>query len=123
MQIHNEGKISKEEVQNILNSIREQTSMLKPPRYNKFQNSFSHIFAGGYASGYYSYKYAEVLSADLFAEFKKNKIFSQKSKALAKRYKQEVLSKGSSEDMSKLFCKVVQRKLDTKSILKINNIL
>jgi len=122
MQIHNKGKINKNEVQNILDNIREQTSMLKPPRYNKFQNSFSHIFAGGYASGYYSYKYAEVLSADLFIEFKKNKIFSQKSKALAKRYKQEVLSKGSSEDMNKLFENVVKRKLDTKAILKINNI-
>jgi len=123
MQIHNAGKISKEEVQKILDNIRKQTSMLKPPKYNKFQNSFSHIFAGGYASGYYSYKYAEVLSADLFMQCQKNGIFSTKSKTTAKRYKQEVLSKGSSEDMNKLFKNITKREVDNKAILKINNII
>jgi len=55
-----------EEVQRLLDGIREKTSLLTPPSYNKFQHGFAHIFAGGYAAGYYSYKWAEVLSADAF---------------------------------------------------------
>jgi oligopeptidase A len=120
MAIHTTKNATKKSVQNTLDNIRKQTSTISVPKYNKFQNSFSHIFGGGYASGYYSYKYAEILSADLFMEFKKQGIFNKK---LANRYKNEVLAKGSSENMNELFQKVVKRKLNNKSILKINNII
>jgi len=107
-------------VQYLLNSIREQTALIKPPEYNKFQNGFSHIFAGGYAAGYYSYKWAEVLSADLFFKVVDEGIFNSKS---AKKYLDIVLKEGGSKSMDILFKDVMGRDADPKSLLRLNGII
>ncbi|MFC2073625.1 M3 family metallopeptidase [Campylobacterota bacterium] len=108
-----------DEVQELLDSIRNEVSLLKPPSYNKFQNGFAHIFAGGYAAGYYSYKWAEVLSADAFFHFVDNGIFEEE---IAASYRDIILGLGGSESMSVLFEKFMGRELDTTGLLRLNGI-
>ncbi len=108
-----------DEVQGLLDSIRDEISLLKPPSYNKFQNGFAHIFAGGYAAGYYSYKWAEVLSADAFFHFVDNGIFEEE---IAASYRDIILGLGGSESMSVLFEKFMGRELDTTGLLRLNGI-
>ena len=108
------------EIQELLNDIRDDIGTLPPPTYNKFQNGFAHIFAGGYAAGYYSYKWAEVLSADAFYMFKESQVFN---KELAIKYKEIILGKGGSEDMDKLYSSFTNKQPDIKSLLKIDGII
>lgn len=109
-----------DEVQMLLDSIREKTALLKPPAYNKFQHGFSHIFAGGYAAGYYSYKWAEVLSADaFFACLDPHKGFD---KTKAKEYKTFILSKGGSEEMKHLYYVWLGREPQVESLAKLYEI-
>jgi len=80
-------------IQALLNEVRTEVAVTVPPEFNRFQNSFSHIFAGGYAAGYYSYKWAEVLSADCYAAFEEEGVFNP---ATGQRFLQEILSMGGS---------------------------
>lgn len=109
-----------DEIQALLDSIRERTSLLKPPTYNKFQNGFSHIFSGGYSAGYYSYKWAEVLSADAYYAIVDEGIFDSE---LAKKYKTVVLAKGGSQSMQELFHEMMGRECETSHLLRLNGIL
>jgi len=109
-----------EEVQALLDRIREKTSLLKTPHYNKFQHGFAHIFAGGYAAGYYSYKWAEVLSADAFFEcLDEEEGFN---KARAKGYKEIILANGGAKEMRTLYQAWLGRKADVKSLTKLYEI-
>ena len=107
------------EVQDLLDSIREESALIKPPSYNKFQNSFSHIFAGGYAAGYYSYKWAEVLSADAFFSVVDEGIFGSNT---AKKYLDIILSKGGSLSMDLLFKELMGREANPNNLLRLNGI-
>ena len=112
---------TEDEIQDLLDSIRNKFAVMIPPRYNKFQNGFSHIFSGGYAAGYYSYKWAEVLSADAFYMFiDSNNVFN---KELGIKYKNTILSQGGSQDMDKLFYNFAQREPSVDSLLKIDGII
>jgi oligopeptidase A len=87
-------------VQDILDEVRDKVAVLKPPKFNKFQNSFSHIFDGGYAAGYYSYLWADVLSCDAFSFFARDGLFN---KNLGKAFKENILEKGGSADFMQLY--------------------
>ena len=88
-------------IQATLDRVREEVSVVDTPPINRFQNGFSHIFAGGYAAGYYSYKWAEVLSADAFAAFEEEGIFNPET---GKRFLQCVLEQGGSRPAMESFC-------------------
>ncbi len=109
-----------DEVQDLLDSIRDRVALIKPPKYNKFQNGFSHIFAGGYAAGYYSYKWAEVFSADAFFECVGKEGEFKKSKALG--YLENILEKGSSDTMSNLYKRWLNKEPSTKSLIRLYGI-
>ncbi len=85
-------------VQDLINEVREKFSVMMPPAFNRFQHSFGHIFAGGYAAGYYSYKWAEVLSADAYAAFEEavEAGGGEHSAATGKRFQEEILAVGGS---------------------------
>lgn len=89
-----------DEIQQVLNAVREQYAVVKAPEFNRFQHGFGHIFGGGYAAGYYSYKWAEVLSADAFSKFEEDGIFNQET---GRSFLTNVLEKGGSEEPSELF--------------------
>jgi oligopeptidase A len=109
-----------EEVQRLIDGVREKTSLLKPAKYNKFQHGFAHIFAGGYAAGYYSYKWAEVLSADAFFACIDEKEGFDKEKA--EGYKEYILENGGAKEMSELYREWLGRKADVKSLTKLYEI-
>jgi oligopeptidase A len=84
-------------VLDVLQQVREEVAVMHPPAFNRMPHSFSHIFAGGYAAGYYSYKWAEVLSADAYAAFEETSTADgQHSVETGRRYRRAILEAGGS---------------------------
>lgn len=88
-------------VQELLNEVRKEVSVLPTADFNRFQNSFTHIFAGGYSAGYYSYKWAEVLSSDIFAKFEESG--NVMSSEVGHEYLHKILENGGSHEFMEMF--------------------
>ena len=99
MRIHDELD-AKAQVQRVLDEVRAQVAVVQAPAFNRFAQSFSHIFGGGYAAGYYSYKWAEVLSADAWSAFEEAGALSV---ATGRRLREEVLEAGGSRSAMENF--------------------
>ena len=117
---HQDHAGSSEAIQSLLNEVREQVAVVMPPAYNRFQHGFSHIFAGGYAAGYYSYKWAEVLSADAFSKFEENGIFDRKT---GEQFLNSILEQGGSREPMDLFIEFRGRKPSIDALLRHSGIV
>ncbi|WP_338455073.1 oligopeptidase A [uncultured Alteromonas sp.] len=107
------------DVQAILNSVRAEVAVNTPPAFNRFQHSFGHIFAGGYAAGYYSYKWAEVLSADAYSKFEEDGIFNQDT---GKAFLENILEMGGSRAPMDLFVAFRGREPNVDALLRHSGI-
>lgn len=116
---HADAIDSADDIQTLIDQVRDEVAVVKPPAFNRFQNSFAHIFAGGYAAGYYSYKWAEVLSADAFSAFEKEGIFNPET---GKRFLQCILQKGGSRPAQESFRCFMGRDPSIDALLRHNGI-
>jgi oligopeptidase A len=107
-------------VQRSLDQVRQNVAVINPPDFHRFQHSFTHIFGGGYAAGYYSYKWAEVLSADAFAKFEEDGIFNPQT---GKSFLNNILQKGGSLPAMALFRAFRGREPNIQALLKHTGIL
>ncbi|HEB95045.1 MAG TPA: oligopeptidase A [Sedimenticola thiotaurini] len=103
----------------ILEQVREQVAVVRPPEWNRFAHGFSHIFAGGYAAGYYSYKWAEVLSADAFSLFEERGVFDR---ATGEAFLHNILEQGGSRDAMELFVAFRGREPSIEPLLRHSGI-
>ena len=101
--------------QDLLDEVRREVAVLFPPSYNRFPNSFGHIFGGGYAAGYYSYKWAEVLSADAYSFFEENGVLDPKAGA---RFRDEILAVGGSRPAAESFAAFRGRAPSVEALLR-----
>ncbi|MGH8505521.1 MAG: M3 family metallopeptidase [Stenotrophobium sp.] len=103
-----------EGVLEVLRAVREEVAVMQPPSWNRMPWSFSHIFAGGYAAGYYSYKWAEVLSADAYAAFEESDFAAE----TGTRFRDTVLASGGSREAMELFVEFRGRKPSIEPLLR-----
>ncbi|MFZ5523212.1 MAG: M3 family metallopeptidase [Pseudomonadota bacterium] len=104
----------------LLDEVRAEVAVLIPPAFQRFPHSFSHIFAGGYAAGYYSYKWAEVLSADAYSLFEENGVLNPDVGA---RFRSEILAVGGSRDAMQSFAAFRGREPNMEALLRHNGLL
>ena len=104
----------------LLDEVRTEVAVLIPPAFHRFPHSFSHIFAGGYAAGYYSYKWAEVLSADAYSLFEENGVLNP---AVGARFRSEILAMGGSRGAMQSFAAFRGREPNLEALLRHNGLL
>ncbi|MFA6232283.1 MAG: M3 family metallopeptidase [Rhodanobacter sp.] len=99
MELHSSHDPAQNGVLELLERVRDEVAVNRPPAWSRFPHQFSHIFAGGYAAGYYSYKWAEVLSADAYGAFEETPEVAE----VGARFRHEVLARGGSRSMADNF--------------------
>ena len=102
-------------IHDTLNEVRNQVAVVLPPAFNRFENGFTHIFGGGYAAGYYSYKWAEVLSADAFSAFEETGIFNRDT---GRKFLTSILEQGGSREPMELFVEFRGREPSIEALLR-----
>lgn len=107
------------DVQSTLDNVRKEVAVLIPPAFNRFQHGFGHIFAGGYAAGYYSYKWAEVLSADAYSKFEEDGIFNRET---GRAFLHNILEMGGSREPMELFVAFRGREPEVDALLRHSGI-
>ena len=108
----------------LLEEVRDRVAVLRPPAWNRFPNGFSHVFAGGYAAGYYSYKWAEVLSADAYGAFEDARgLQGVMDAATGARFRDEVLAVGGSRPAAESFRAFRGREPRVEALLRHNGMI
>jgi oligopeptidase A len=121
LRLHSEYDANgKQSLQQLLDEVRKEVAVLIPPSFNRFQNSFSHIFAGGYAAGYYSYKWAEVLSADAYSLFEENGVLDA---ATGSHFREQILAVGGSRGAMESFRAFRGREPKIDALLRHNGLV
>lgn len=117
--LHREYVPGETDVLALTKQVRDQVAVCQPPAAARFSHAFSHIFAGGYAAGYYSYKWAEVLSADAFSRFEEEGLMSAE---VGQSFKEEFLELGGSKDVMEMFQAFRGRKPSVEPLLRLSGI-
>jgi len=104
----------------VIEQVRDEVAVVRPPKWNRFPHNFTHVFSGGYAAGYYSYKWAEVLSADAYSMFEEDGVLSREA---GQRYWQEILAKGGSRSAMESFTAFRGRAPSIDALLRHNGMI
>lgn len=119
MRLHDRPVPNDESFMDVLNHVRQEVAVRKPPSWSRFPHQFSHIFAGGYAAGYYSYKWAEVLSADAYAAFEE----AADINTIGRRFLAEILAQGGSRSAQENFRAFRGRAPNIDALLRHNGMM
>lgn len=114
-ELHAQGGTQQRSARDVLTAVRDEIAVQQPPAFNRFENGFAHIFAGGYAAGYYSYKWAEVLSADAFSRFEEEGIFNADT---GRAFRDQILARGGSREPMELFVAFRGREPSVDALLR-----
>jgi oligopeptidase A len=117
MEAHTHFDASADSILALVERVRSEVAVVKYPHFNRMPHAFGHIFGGGYAAGYYSYKWAEVLSADAYAAFEESGVLNQETGA---KFRREVLARGGSRPAMESFIAFRGRKPEIEHLLRHN---